>query len=256
MSPAERDALRAAMALPYPAFPCLMSKAPACPNGFKAARTADAGLASLWARHAGELVGVPTGATSGVDVLDIDPKNGGREWYETRRSNLPPTRIHRTRSGGVHILFRHLDGLRNSAGRVAPGVDVRADGGYCIWWPSAGLPIKDHPLDQLPEWPVWLLPSLMTPPVTPPPPYPKASATRSIIPAIEGVVRTVAMSPEGQRNAITYWAAHRLRESVAEGKITEGLARNLLLEAAARAGLPPREASLTINSAMRGGARG
>jgi hypothetical protein len=26
--------------------------------------------------------------------------------------------------------------LRCSRGRIAPGVDVRADGGYVIWWPQ------------------------------------------------------------------------------------------------------------------------
>jgi len=252
---AQSAALRAAMQLGYPGFPCKADKTPATPGGFKAAALPEAGLATLWARYPGELAGVPTGAVSGFDVLDIDPRNGARAWYDDNRSNLAATRIHRTRSGGLHVLFRHLPGLRNSAGKVAPGIDVRADGGYIIWWPAHGLEVRGE-LDALAEWPLWLLPSLMTPPVPPPPPYPKASRSRSTLPAIEGVVRTVAMAPEGQRNAITYWAAHRLRESVAEGKITEGLARDLLLEAAARAGLPPREASLTINSAMRGGPRG
>jgi hypothetical protein len=35
-----------------------------------------------------------------------------------------------------------------------PGIDVRADGGYAIWWPREGLPIEDWPMC---EWPEWLL---------------------------------------------------------------------------------------------------
>jgi hypothetical protein len=58
------------------------------------------------------------------------------------------------------------------------------------------------------------------------------------------------------KNGRSYWAAHRLRECVAQGKMTEGLAHEFLIEAAARAGLPHREASLTINSAMRSGGHG
>jgi hypothetical protein len=252
MNDAQRTALRAAMQFNYPSFPCNAHETPACPHGFKDAALPEMGLATLWARYPGELIGVPTGAVVGFDVLDVDPRNGARAWYEANRSKLPATRIHRTRSGGLHVLFKHLAGLRNSAGRVAPGVDVRADGGYIVWWPSTGF---EHRAVDVQEWPLWLLPAVMTPPKPPPAPYPK-SAGQITDRALEGIVRTVATATEGQRNAITYWAAHRLRECVAQGKMTEGLAHEFLIEAAARAGLPHREASLTINSAMRSGGHG
>src|ERR1700722_4086001 len=186
------------------------------------------------------------------DAKTFAARRPRRAWYEANRSKLPATRIHRTRSGGLHVLFKHLAGLRNSAGRVAAGVDVRADGGYIVWWASTGF---EHRAVDVQEWPLWLLPAVMTPPKPPPAPYPK-SAGQITDRALEGIVRTVATAPEGQRNAITYWAAHRLRECVAQGKMTEGLAHEFLIEAAARAGLPHREASLTINSAMRSGGHG
>jgi hypothetical protein len=53
--------------------------------------------------------------------------------------------------------YRSPTGLRNSARRIAPGVDVRADGGFVIWWPREGYPIEEHPLT---EWPNWLLEEL------------------------------------------------------------------------------------------------
>jgi hypothetical protein len=90
---AQRTALRAAMRLNYPSFPCNADKTPACPHGFKDASLPLAGLATLWARYPGELVGVPTGVASGIDVLDIDPKNGGRQWYESNRCKLPRASI-------------------------------------------------------------------------------------------------------------------------------------------------------------------
>jgi hypothetical protein len=117
----------------YACFPCLASKAPACPGGFKAASADPDQLVDLWHRHSGPLVGVVTGQLSGVDVLDLDSRHGAAAWWANHRSRLPPTRTHRTRSGGLHLFFRHAPGLRISAGRVAPGCDVRADGGYIIW---------------------------------------------------------------------------------------------------------------------------
>jgi hypothetical protein len=250
MNDAQRTALRAAMQLNYPSFPCNADKTPACPHGFKDVALPEMGLATLWARYPGELIGVPTGAIVGFDVLDVDPRNGARAWYEANRGKLPVTRIHRTRSGGLHVLFKYCAGLRNSASKIAPGIDTRGDGGYIIWWPAAGMAVREHPLDALPEWPLWLLPVLMPPPV---PPTPKAHGRSATLPAIEGLIRTVATAPPGQRNAVTYWAAHRMRESVAAGKIGAGLARELLIEAAARAGLPSHEAARTFSSAMRGG---
>jgi hypothetical protein len=57
-------------------------------------------------------------------------------WWFSHRDRLPLTRVHRTRSGGLHLIFRHVPDVRCSAGRIAPGIDVRGDGGYIIWWPG------------------------------------------------------------------------------------------------------------------------
>jgi hypothetical protein len=81
------------------------------------------------------------------------------------RNQLPDTRTHRTRSGGLHLFFRHAPGLRNSASRLAPGCDVRADGGYVIWWPAAGLPVLSAAPAAL--WPDQLLRQLQAAPQPP-----------------------------------------------------------------------------------------
>ena len=144
-----------------PVFPCILDgtkrdKSPACPTGFKAATDDPEAVRKLWRQHPGPLVGVPTGAVSGFGALDIDPRHGGDHWLDANRSRLPITRTHATRSGGCHLLFKHHPGMGCSANRVASGVDVRADGGYIIWWPAAGLPLVDN--GPVADWPSWVVP--------------------------------------------------------------------------------------------------
>jgi hypothetical protein len=86
----------------------------------------------MWARNPGTLVSVPTGKISGISVLDVDLGKGGDAWWEKNRGRLPKTRMHETRSGGLHVLFAHRDGIRNTAGRIAKGIDTRGEGGYCV----------------------------------------------------------------------------------------------------------------------------
>src|SRR5215471_13739037 len=127
-----------------PIFPCNLAKEPLSVHGFKSARRG-----AKW--KGWPLVGFPTGAKSGVDVLDIDPV--GRKWFDQNYDALPTTLAHSTQRG-LHLLFKHAPGFRCSTNKIAEGVDVRADGGYAIWWPATGLPIEDH---LICEWPDWLL---------------------------------------------------------------------------------------------------
>ena len=85
---------------------------------------------------------------NGIDALDIDPRHGGNVWHEEHRKELPNTRTRQTRSGGLHILFKAHPGLRNSAGKIAPGIDVHAEGGYIFWWPA----LHEHGICDWPEW--------------------------------------------------------------------------------------------------------
>jgi hypothetical protein len=252
-----REALETALQLGLPSFPCRPDKAPACPTGFHAAQPPSPVLMSLWDQCPGELIGIPTGEVTGIAVVDVDRKKGGDEWYAENKSRLPATRIHRTGSGGIHLLFKHREGLRCSTSKIAPGVDVRAEGGYFIWWPTEGLDVRDAPLAEWPAWLEWLIsePEERAPRVTAGrggAADPFAAAGSFSLSAIDGLIQTVATAPEGQRNTVTYWAACRMRERIAEGQIAEDLARDIILEAAQVAGLPRREAARTFESAMVG----
>ena len=134
-----------------PVFPVGANKRPTTENGFHDASTDPATLARQFANPAATLIGVPTGAASGIDVLDLDPNS--IPWHREHGGKLPKTRTHRTRRDGFHKLFRHREGVTCSAGAIADGVDIRGDGGYFVWWPAAGFEIYDKsPVAEMPEW--------------------------------------------------------------------------------------------------------
>jgi hypothetical protein len=128
-----------------PIFPCNLAKEPLTAHGFKSAKRGARGWKG-W-----PLVGFPTGAKSGFDILDVDPR--GRKWFDQNYDALPQTLAHSTHRG-LHLLFKHAIGLACSSGKIADGIDVRSTGGYAIYWPATGLPVEDHPVS---EWPGWLL---------------------------------------------------------------------------------------------------
>lgn len=131
-------------------------------------------LAAWFERYACN-IGIATGAVSGIVVLDIDPRHGGEEALaalEAEHGPLPPTWRFLTGGGGEHIVFRHPGGtVKNSAGRIGPGIDVRGDGGYIVAPPSlhiSGRPYAisvDHHPDEvaLAPLPHWLLNLLAEP---------------------------------------------------------------------------------------------
>lgn len=83
--------------------------------------------------------GVVTGRTSGVFVLDVDGERGEAALSTHRRQGrkLPDTLTVST-GRGKHIYFQWPDGqtIRNSAGKLAKGLDIRGDRGYAVIPPS------------------------------------------------------------------------------------------------------------------------
>jgi hypothetical protein len=189
-----------------------------------------------------------TGAQSGIAVLDIDsprhPEAG--EWLDQVRRRFPPVRAHQTRSGGLHLLFRQSEGLRGSTSKIAPGVDVRAEGNYIIWWPAHGCVVIDFlPLDELPPWPDWLIP-------------PKRECRYISKPGqvigdplqVAGLTKFVRESREGERNSRLFWAACRLAEMTFERSNHLANAAVKLRDAALAVGLSGEETERTIESAF------
>ncbi len=130
---------RAAQGLPV--FPCVPGgKEPLTRRGHLDATTDPEQIRAWWTRWPTANIGIPTGERSGILALDVDLDKGGFESLEalTGEASLPDTYTVRTGGGGAHFYFSYPPGsnVRNSAGKLAPGLDIRGEGGYVIAPPS------------------------------------------------------------------------------------------------------------------------
>jgi hypothetical protein len=135
----------------WPVFPCVpCGKEPLTRHGHLDATTDRSRITAWWNRWPDANIGIPTGGRSGILALDVD-QPVGLYAFEAEHGELTATRKHLTGSGGMHYLYRYPEGcgIRNSAGKLAPGVDVRGEGGYVIVPPSATTRVYEV-LDALP----------------------------------------------------------------------------------------------------------
>jgi len=114
-------------------------------------------LRKWWTTWPSAGIGVDCGK-SGLVVIDLDVKgdaDGPGNWRQRLNGHqIPATFNVRTPSGGWHGWYRDPAGrYRNSAGLIAPGVDVRAVGGYVLapgspgyrWHTEAPIGLGDIP---------------------------------------------------------------------------------------------------------------
>jgi hypothetical protein len=192
---------------------------------------------------------IVTGAVSGLVVLDVDPRHGGiasLSRWERKHGELPDTVEAQTGGGGRHLYFAHPGGeLRNRVG-LAPGLDLRGDGGVIVAPPSV------HPSGGRYRW----LPG-HAPEEERPAPLPgwlleiargEAPGSNSTNPGWRRRVSDTV--PEGRRNeAVASFTGHLLWHG-----IDPDVARELLLcwnRAHCRPPLPDDEVTRTVESIMR-----
>jgi hypothetical protein len=262
-----------------PVFPCQpidhvvngevkkKAKEPLIAGGFKNASTDEAQIRSWWVqfRYPDALIGLRTGKMSGLWVLDIDMKSGVDGMAELKKLEakfgpLPETHRVSTPSGGTHVYFRLPDGieLRNSAGKIAPGIDARAEGGYVIAAPSmmADGRAYEEMTDSNPEGsafaPDWLI-QLAT-----------SDGGQKATQKIESrgwayrllarKCEEVIAAEEGSRNETLNKAAFAVGTLVGQEQLARDAACDALFDAARKSGLEEREAKATINSGLSSGA--
>jgi hypothetical protein len=131
-------------------FPCKpRDKVPATAHGLKDATT-PAVIKQWWRQEPEFNLAIATGAASGVFVVDVDSIDAEAELrkLEAEHGVLPPT-LEAITARGRHAYFKMPDRpVRNSASRIAPGIDVRASGGYVVTPPSV------HPSGRRYAWSV------------------------------------------------------------------------------------------------------
>jgi hypothetical protein len=275
--PPDDALLRAALACAghgWNVFPCTQGgKRPALRGDWQDLATTDLSRIHQWWDRYPYNIGIACG-TSGLAVLDLDVPCGTKVppdqaagadvligLCRQQGQQLPATLTVRTPSGGRHLYFTDPGtGLRNSAGRLGPLIDVRATGGYVV---APGSRIDGRSYEVIdptsptlfPAWIAALLQKADTPP------NPSAAAVRLKdedaygAAALRDEVRIVATAVEHTRNDTLNRAAFKLGQLVGAGQLEPDTVSAALAEAAAQAGLPEREASRTIRSGMTAGAR-
>jgi len=137
-------------------------------GGRKWGKTTDAAeIRSDYVRWPEANVGVATGEESNIFVVDTDTLeghgvDGNASLQELERQNgkLPVTLTSMSPSGSIHRIYKYPRGrnIENSASEIAPGIDVRGEGGMILAPPSV-MPGKGAyvflnnvaPVDA-PEW--------------------------------------------------------------------------------------------------------
>jgi hypothetical protein len=106
----------------------------------------------------GSNIGMVTGSVSGVVVVDVD---GDPREYE--KLNLPPTLTSRTGGGGHHYLYACSVPIRSLGQKTpkrrgfAPGIDLKAEGGFIV------LPPSLHESGDTYEWTSKMPPATLDP---------------------------------------------------------------------------------------------
>lgn len=167
---------------PWAIFPVGKHKKPIIPkenggNGCLDATTDREKIISWWKKYPYANIGIATGEINGFVVIDVDRgHDDGIDGADTLRElehkmgALPDTVEALTPNGGRHLFFKYPGGqnIRNTEG-IAPGIDIRANGGYVVGvpsilangksyeWEAASYP-NEHEIAELPDaWRKWLI---------------------------------------------------------------------------------------------------
>ncbi|WP_298443280.1 bifunctional DNA primase/polymerase [Ferrimicrobium sp.] len=236
-------------------------------HGFHDATTDQSALLDAFSDPPDLNIGIRTGETSGIVVIDIDAHEGAANGYDSMRALASqgfrfPTgnrrtgcAIAKTPSGGLHLYYAApLEAkIKSTSGVLAPGLDTRGEGGYIVAPPSAtdkGSYVWKQCPDTLLELPGWVIERCK---VTPAPERPRVEPTKTIPPAVAQMLRDrldrIAQASNGQRNATLNREAFYLAQYVGKG-FDEDQLTEWLRHAALKAEMPEYEAQRTIRSAL------
>lgn len=141
-------------------------KHPLIKNGVKEATREHVTIRTWWKMRPWANVAIAAGQESGLVVLDVDSHKGGDDSLaelEAKHGRIETVEA-LTGGGGRHLYFAHpKDGPIRNKVALAPGLDVRGEGGYVVApsslhvsgrhyeWEAAHHP-DDTPLAPIPPW--------------------------------------------------------------------------------------------------------
>lgn len=108
------------------------------PHGFKEA-SADVGKLHEWFGEHDYNIGIATGKQSGIVVVDVDGQAGLDSLETLKVQGISFETAYVTTGRGKHYYFRYPMGdihIPSSSGQLAPGIDIRAEGGMVVAPPS------------------------------------------------------------------------------------------------------------------------
>ncbi len=197
------------------------------------------GIERLWAEFPQAAPGVLASSASLIAIDVESPAKGGANGFATLNEllrtvgPLAPTRKHRTKSGGAHLIYRTV-GKHQSAHQLlrnlslaAPGIDI-VTGHACLRWPPTPgySAANDREIANLPE--AWEH-AIATPPPPPPSAYGTSDHSRSYaLGALRGEANGLA-DVSAQRNPSLARSAFRLGQLIPAITIAE--IEDVLLEA-------------------------
>lgn len=127
-------------------------KIPLTPAGHLDSSTDPATIEAWWTKHPDAQVGVHAGP-SGINVLDIDIKNGADGFESLGFLDTPDTFSYETATGGFHFVYLAPEGVHlNGTGRYRgmENVDRRAGSSWILWHGPA--PKSREEFTPAPEW--------------------------------------------------------------------------------------------------------
>lgn len=206
------------------------SKLPAIKDYSKLATTDEKQIREWWGKRPYCNVGISTSSYNGGDTcliaVDVDNKGEKKGDDEILRLELegkefPRTFTQNTPTGGRHFLYRCKTATRNTAGKIANGIDTRAQGGYVV---GAGSRVGGGIYTVTPDWklgpewaPDWLISSCSDSngEAVPPPQEtanPKLDAKRARTRAAEWLT-TAALAVQGANgDQTTFRVAAKLKD--------------------------------------------
>lgn len=234
-------------------------KRPITENGFKDASIDENVIAAWWHRHPNANIGIDCGR-SNIAVIDIDGVEALERWNKVaEKIQQRRVLISDTGSGtGWHLIYRQPDDvkIKNTASKIAEGIDTRGDGGYIIVAPSihpSGGMYRWHkgfsPRDGYDSFPTELIELLVEKEPEPKRELPVINKfpTR----ALQFGYERVANAGQGTRNDTLNRAAFYLYTLAQRNALNEYEVEEVMQAAALRSGLSQREILSTLHSARK-----